>query len=283
MNPVFAAALWMCGTLTSLTLMAIAGRELAAELTTLQILFFRSVVGLAIISLVIWRAGGHHFRTRQPGLQIIRNGAHFVGQFGWFYGLAFLPLAQVFALEFTMPLWATLIAAVLLGERLTPSRVTALVIGFLGVLIILRPGMAPIGVPTVAVLIAALGYAVAYTLTKKLVGTDSPLTVVFYMTLVQLPLGLVPSLFDWVMPSAAMWPWVAVVSVTGLTAHFCLAQAFARADAIVVFPMEFLRLPLIALAGLLIYGEPLEVWVLAGAAVVFAGNFLNLWSERRTT
>lgn len=281
MPPVVLAALWMFGTLTSLALMAIAGRELSAELSTLQILFFRSVIGLVVISIVIWRVGTQHFRTARPALQIVRNLAHYIGQFGWFYGLAFLPLAQVFALEFTMPVWAALMAPLFLGERITPHRAAAIGIGFLGILIILRPGMAPVGTPTLAVLMAAVGYAVAYTLTKKLTRTDSALAIVFYMTLVQLPLGGIPTLFDWIAPSHAMWPWIIVVSIMGLTAHFCLARAFAHADAIVVVPMEFLRLPLIAIAGLLFYGEPLEIWVLAGATVIFTGNFLNLWAERQ--
>ena len=193
MPPVIAAALWMGGTLSSLALMAIAGRELAGELSTLQILFFRSIVGLTIISLVIWRVGTHHFKSAQPAMQIVRNLAHYVGQFGWFYGIAFLPLAQVFALEFTMPIWAALMAPLLLKEKLTPMRLGAVAVGFLGTLVILRPGLAPVGLPMMAVLVAAVGYAVAYTLTKKLVRTDKPLAVVFYMTLIQLPLGAVPS------------------------------------------------------------------------------------------
>tara|TARA_R110000772_G_scaffold49123_1_gene112348 strand:- start:54881 stop:55702 length:822 start_codon:yes stop_codon:yes gene_type:complete len=271
----------MLGTLTSLALMAIAGRELSAELSTLQILFFRSAIGLVIILAVIWRAGRHHLATLQPGLQVLRNVAHYIGQFGWFYGISLLPLAQVFALEFTMPVWATLLAPLLLKEQITPRRALVVAIGFAGILIVVRPGLVTISPAALAVLMAAVGYAFAYTLTKKLTRTDTALTIVFYMCLVQLPLGLIPSLFDWVNPSAAMWPWIMAVSVTGLSAHYCLACAFSEADAIVVVPMEFLRLPLIAVAGLLFYGEPLDPWVLAGAAVIFAGNFLNILGERR--
>lgn len=271
----------MLGTLTSLALMAIAGRELSAELSTLQILFFRSAIGLLIILVVIWQAGWHHLKTAQPGLQISRNIAHYIGQFGWFYGISLLPLAQVFALEFTMPIWATLLAPLLLKEKITPLRALVVGIGFVGILIVVRPGMLPISPAALAVLMAAVGYAFAYTLTKKLTRTDTALAIVFYMCLVQLPLGLVPSLFDWVNPSAAMWPWIFAVSVTGLSAHYCLARAFAEADAIVVVPMEFLRLPLIALAGLVFYGESLDPWVLGGAAIICAGNFLNVWNESR--
>lgn len=271
----------MLGTLTSLALMAIAGRELSAELSTLQILFFRSAIGLLIICAVIWRAGWHHLKTEQPAFQVFRNLAHYVGQFGWFYGISLLPLAQVFALEFTMPIWAALLAPLLLKERITPMRALVVAIGFVGILIVVRPGVLPVSTAALAVLMAAVGYAFAYMLTKKLTRTDSALAIVFYMSLVQLPLGLIPSLFDWVNPSSAMWPWIVAVSVTGLSAHYCLARAFSEADAIVVVPMEFLRLPLIALAGLLFYGEALDPWVLGGAAVICTGNFLNVWNESR--
>ncbi|PIW30136.1 MAG: EamA family transporter [Rhodospirillales bacterium CG15_BIG_FIL_POST_REV_8_21_14_020_66_15] len=281
MPPVLKAALWMLGTLTSLALMAISGRELSAELSTLQILFFRSAIGLLIILAVIRWAGRHHLRTRQPGMQVLRNMAHYMGQFGWFYGISLLPLAQVFALEFTMPIWATLLAPLLLRETITPRRALVVAIGFAGILVVVRPGVVPISPAALGVLMAAVGYAFAYTLTKKLTRTDTALAIVFYMCLVQLPLGLIPSLFDWVTPSAAMWPWVVAVSVTGLGAHYCLARAFSEADAIVVVPMEFLRLPLIAVAGLVFYGEALDPWVLGGAAVIFSGNFLNIWGERR--
>lgn len=281
MPPILKAALWMLGTLASFSLMAIAGRELSAELSTWQILALRSAIGVLVVLLVASRVGWHHLATQQPKLQVIRNLGHFVGQFGWFYGLALLPLAQVFALEFTSPIWSALLAPLLLGERITPIRAAVIAIGFAGILIVIRPGLVPISTGAVAVLIAALGFAFAYVLTKRLMGTDSALAVVFYMSLVQLPLGMVPALFNWVTPSMHLWPWIGVVGVAGLTAHFSMARAFREADAVVVVPMDFLRLPLIAVTGLLVYGEPLEFWVLAGAAVIFAGNFLNVWTESR--
>lgn len=281
MPPILKAALWMLGALASFSLMAIAGRELSAELSTWQILALRSAIGVVVVLLVASRVGWHHLATGQPGLQVVRNLGHFVGQFGWFYGLSLLPLAQVFALEFTSPIWSALLAPLLLGERITPRRAAVIAIGFAGILIVIRPGLVPISTGAVAVLVAALGFAFAYVLTKRLTRTDSALAVVFYMSLVQLPLGMVPALFDWVMPSVHLYPWIAVVGVAGLTAHFCMARAFREADAVVVVPMDFLRLPLIAVTGLLVYGEPLDFWVLAGAAVIFAGNFLNVWAESR--
>ncbi len=111
-------------------------------------------------------------------------------------------------------------------------------------------------------------------------ATETPLTILFYMTVIQLPLGLIPSLPNWVWPSAAMWPWVLVVALTALSAHYCLARAFRLADATVVVPMDFLRLPLIALLGLVLYGETLKMWVVLGAAIILVAAWLNLLSAR---
>ncbi len=275
------AAFWMGGTLLSFSAMAVGGRELSAELNTFQILFFRSLVGLAVVIALAARSGWAPMRTRRPGWHVLRNVAHFGGQFGWFYGLALIPLAQVFAIEFTIPIWTLVLATVFLRERLTGARVASVALGFAGMLVILRPGLEGFSPAALAVLAGALGYAISYIFTKKLIATDAPLAVLFWMTLVQLPLGFVPALASWVWPSVHLWPWLVVVGVTALTAHYCLSRALALADAMVVVPMDFLRLPLIAVIGALAYGEPLEWAVFAGAAIMVAGNLLNLRAERR--
>jgi drug/metabolite transporter (DMT)-like permease len=280
-NNVVVAAAWMGGALLSFMAMAVAGRELSAELTTFQILFFRSVVGLAAVCLLLSRFGWGQIRTRQPGLHLVRNLAHFGGQFGWFYGLAFIPLAEVFAIEFTLPIWTAFWAALLLGERVTAPRMAAVALGVAGLLIILRPGAEAVSPAALAVLASAVCYALAHTLTRRLALADAPLAILFYMTVIQLPLGLIPSLADWATPSAALWPWVLLVGLTALTAHYCMARALALAPATVVVPMDFLRLPLIAVVGALFYGEALEWPVLAGAAVMLLGNWINISAERR--
>ncbi len=273
------AALWMSGTLFSFMGMAIGGRQLADQLTTFQILFFRSIIGLLIISILLWGSSWQQIFTRNFKIHALRNIAHFGGQFGWFYGIAFIPLAEVFALEFTVPVWTALLAAILLGERITRARSTAIVFGVLGVLIILRPGVAVVNPASLAVLGGAFGYALSHTLTRKLAQVDTPLTILFYMTLVQLPLGLVTSLPDWHTPAAALWPWIVVVGVTALSGHYCMARALALADAIVVVPLDFLRLPLIAVVGALVYQESIDWLVLLGGAVMFAGNIINIRAE----
>ena len=275
------AALWMSGTLVSFMGMAIGGRQLADQLTTFQILFFRSLIGLLIISFLLWRSNWQQIITRSFKTHVLRNIAHFGGQFGWFYGIAIIPLAEVFALEFTVPVWTALLATVLLGERITRARSTAIACGVLGVVIILRPGLAVINPASLAVLGGAFGYALSHTLTRKLAQVDTPLTILFYMTLVQLPLGLATSIPDWSIPSAAMWPWILVVGVTALSGHYCMARALAIADAIVVVPLDFLRLPLIAGVGALMYQEPVDWLVLAGGAVMFTGNIVNIRAENK--
>lgn len=275
-SPTTTAALWMLGALSSFMAMAIGGRVLAADLTTFQILFFRSLVGLVVISLILARSGRRLIATRQLGWHLLRNVAHYGGQFGWFYGLGFIPLASVFAIEFTTPIWALFWATLLLGERITRPKVLAIVCGVVGLLIILRPGLQSLEPAALAVLASAVGYALAHTLTKRLGRTDHPLTILWYMTVIQLPFGLVPSLLSWTTPGPALWPWLLVVGVTALTAHYCMARALALADATVVIPMDFLRLPLIAVVGALLYGEPFDPLVLLGAAVMLWGNWLNI-------
>jgi drug/metabolite transporter (DMT)-like permease len=271
----------MAGALLSFMAMAVAGRELSTELGTFQILFFRSLIGLVVLSVLLSRVGWGQLRTRQRGLHLVRNLAHFGGQFGWFYGLAFIPLAEVFAIEFTVPIWTAIMAALLLGERITAPRVAAIALGMLGLLIILRPGFQNVQPAALAVLAGAFGYALAHTLTRRLAQHDTPLCILFYMTAIQLPLGLVPALGAWVTPTAALWPWLLVVGLSALSAHYCLTHALRLADATVVVPMDFLRLPLIAVVGALLYGEALDPLVLLGAAVMMLGIWVNLSAERR--
>ena len=275
-SPVVRAALWMSGALVSFAAMAISGRERSVELSTVEILFLRSVVGLVVVALLLTRLGWGRVRSHRLGTHLVRNLVHFVGQFGWFFAIALIPLAQVFALEFTVPIWTAVLATVLLGERLTRPRVLAIVLGFFGILVILRPGFSIINVASLAALASALGYAASHVLTRRLALTDAPIAILFYMTVVQLPLAFVPAIFVWVWPSPVLWPWVVVVGLTGLSAHYCMARALKLAEATVVVPMDFLRLPLIALVGFLFYGEVLEIWVFIGAAFICAGVYLNV-------
>jgi drug/metabolite transporter (DMT)-like permease len=274
--PIVRATLWMFGAIVSFSTMAIAGRELSAELTTFQILFFRSLAGFVLMVVLLSRTGWWQLKTQYFGIHVIRNLAHYGGQYGWFDGIALIPLAEVFAIEFTMPIWTAIFAVLLLGERISRQRKIAIAIGFAGVLVMLRPGIAVVSPAALAVLAAALAYGFAHALTKKLSGTDSPMAILFYTTAIQLPLALIPALRDWAWPSLAMWPWVIGVGTAALAAHYCLTRAFMLEDAAVVMPIDFLRLPFIAVIGFVFYDEPIELWVFIGAAIVFFGSWLNL-------
>jgi drug/metabolite transporter (DMT)-like permease len=278
------AAFWMAGAILSFSAMAVAGRELSAELDTFEIMAYRSAIGWPIFAALLWRAQGWRgARTRQPAQHLARNAIHFAGQNLWFYGIATIPLAQLVALEFTNPLWVALLAPFLVGERLTGAKLAAAGIGFLGVLAIARPGVAPLEWGHAAALAAALGFAVTNLFTKRLSRRDSELTILFWMTFSQMLMGLACAAPGGVaLPSPALAPWVGFIGVAGVGAHFCLTRALFSAPASVVAPMEFARLPVIATLGLIVYGEPLELALLLGAALILAGNALNIRAERRS-
>lgn len=277
------AALWMIGAVVSFSTMAVAGRAVFEELDVYQLMFYRSALGLPLILVfaAFGKGGLRQFRTRRIGLHIARNLSHLVGQFGWFFALAVIPLAQLFALEFTTPLWVTALAPLLLGESLTRMRLAAMALGFMGVLVVLRPGLADVSLGSIIMLIGAVGFAGSLMATKRMTVTEKPLTIIFYMTLIQTPVGLLLAINDLHWPTPVTGLWLILVAILGFTAHFCIIRAFSLADAIVVAPMDFLRLPIIAAVGVLIYGEALELWVFVGGALVLVGNYGNLMAEHR--
>ncbi len=271
----------MSGALVSFIVMAVGARELSAAMGTFQILFYRSVIGLLVLALWLSRSGWYQLATARFGIHLARNIAHFAGQFGWFYAIAFIPLAAVFAIEITTPIWTAVFAVFLLGEKITRARVTAILLGFAGALLILRPGVAVIHPAAAAILLGAVAFGLSITLTKKLAAHDAPMAILFYMALIQLPLALIPATFQWVTPALQVWPWLIAVGLTSLTAHYCMVRALAVADATVVIPMDFLRLPLISLLGYLLYDERIEWFLFVGAALILAGNILNVRAEQR--
>lgn len=273
------AALWMLGAIASFVLMAVAGRAVQVELTSFQLMFWRSLIGFFIIlALVTASAPGlAQVRSEQPGLHLTRNVFHFIGQNMWFYGIMAIPLSQLVALEFTMPIWVVLLAPLVLGERFTWRKAGLALVGFVGVLIVAQPGVQPVGLGHLAGLMAAMGFALNLMLTKMLMRRDGVLCVLFWMTLLQACFGFALSFiggFTW--PTAALIPWLGVVALTGLTAHFALTTALGLAPASVVAPMEFARLPIIAFVGVWLYAEPLDPFVFLGAVFIFGANWLNL-------
>ncbi|RMD90351.1 MAG: DMT family transporter [Alphaproteobacteria bacterium] len=278
------AAAWMLGAIVCFTSMAVAGRAVSAELDTFEIMLYRSVIGVAIVVLVALRLGRTgEFATRRIGLHALRNVSHFAGQNLWFFAITVAPLTQVFALEFTTPIWAMLFAPLVLGERLTPVRVLSAGLGFIGVLIVTRPDVSAPGIGLIAAAGAALGFAGSALFTRLLTRSETILTIMFWLTGMQAVFGLVCAGFDgdiaW--PSTAAWPGVAVIALAGLLAHSCLTKALSMAPAAVIMPVDFARLPLVGLVGMALYGEPLDIWVFVGGAVIFAANYINIRAESR--
>ena len=272
--------LWMGGAVLSFSAMALGVRELLARMGPFEVLFWRSAVMLLIVLALLPRMGLAPLRTRRFGLHAWRNLFHFGGQYAWIYAIGALPLATVFAIEFTMPVWTAILASLFLKERFSFPRLVMLACGLAGVLIILRPGAAPLEPAALVMLAGALGYAANMIYTKKIVATDAPLAVLFWMPVLQAPLSLAAAVPAWVWPVAIDLPWMALLGVGSYAAHYCMTRAMKLADATVVVPIDFVRLPLIAVVGALFYGEPFDPLILAGAALIFAGTYYSLSRER---
>ncbi len=282
-RPLLAAA-WMTGAIVSFSSMAVAGRAVAHELDTFELMMYRSLIGLVVVIAFGFATGKiTEVRRARLGLHFIRNICHFAGQNLWFYALTLVTLSQVFALEFTSPIWVMVLAVVLLGERLSRARLFAVALGFAGALIVARPGGVgdPVGLMVAAA--SAVGFAGSIVATKMLTRTETILGILFWMALIQLVLGLITAGWDGdiAVPTAEILPWVLLVALGGLLAHTCLTNALAVAPVTLVTPMDFLRLPVIALVGMIWYQEPLDGLVFVGAALIFAGNYLNIWAEAR--
>lgn len=267
----------MIGALLSFCALAVGGRELSGSVPVLQTLFVRSVVGLLILGCVaVLFKQPAQLKTQRLGLHTVRNVFHYIGQYGWFLGLGLLPLAEVFAIEFTVPIWTLIIATLFLGETLTKHKIIALVLGMVGVLIIVRPGYEMMDKAAWIVLMAAVGYALSHSATKALSNTETPFNIVFYMCLIQLPIGFVLAFNHWVQPNVIDCAWLALVSVTALTAHYCMSKALQYAEVSAVVVMDFMRLPLIILVGVLVYSEPFDVYLMVGAAFMLVGNLISM-------
>lgn len=282
---VIAAALWMTGAIASFTSMAVAGRSVSSAHDTFEIMLFRSIVGIAVVVLVASRFGTlSQISGQRFGLHLIRNISHFTGQNLWFYAITVVPLAQVFALEFTSPLWVIALATLFLGERLTQARAIAAGVGFIGILIVARPHTSDIDPNVILAGLAAIGFAGSAIATKILTRTDTITCILFWLTAMQAVFGLVMAGYDGqiALPTLQSLPWLVLISFAGLTAHFCLTKALILAPASVVMPIDFLRLPIVAIIGMIFYAEALDFWVLLGAALILAANFHLIRAEART-
>ncbi len=279
--------LWMAGALVSFSALAVAVREMARVLTVWEVLALRNVGGIVVLAVYALVAGARIAGPFPLKLHLLRNVFHFGGQACWAFGVTLLPLATVFALEFTTPAWTMVVAAIFLGERITRGRVAALVLGFAGVLVILRPGAAAFDPAALVVLAAAMFFSVQITTTKFLTGRNSTLTILFWMNVLQLPAYLATDLalggdpLFFLRIRAEDWLPLVALMVTGLSAHVCFTNAMRYGDATLVVPIDFLRIPFAASIGVLLYAEPFDALVLLGAAVSAAGILWSLLEARQ--
>jgi len=275
----------MTGTLLSFSAMAVSIRLLSDKLTVFEVLTVRSFGALVILFalLAAQPALRSQLKTKRLPMHFFRSATHFAGQFCWAMSLTLLPFAMVFALEFTLPVWALALSILVLGERLTTGRIVVIVLGLIGCLVILRPGIQAFQPAALLVLACSFFYAVFNVYTKKMTDTETTFGIVFWMNLLQFPMGLAGSDPLFVVRLDA-WQFIplACVGISGLFAHYCIANAFRYGDASVVIPLDFLRVPLIAVVGWMFFNESVDALVFVGAGIILAGILWNLSIEART-
>ena len=282
MSKPFQAFLWMFGAMISFSLMAVSGRELGGLLDTFEIMTYRSLIGMFIVVLIIlYYKKLSEISASRLTLHFTRNLFHFIGQNLWFFAVVYIPLSQLFALEFSTPIWVAILAPLFLNEKLTIPRILVIFLGFVGILIVVRPDFLTIKPEILAGAFCAIGFAITAITTKKLTSTDSILCILFWLTIMQFLFGLICSGFDGFIdyPKGNEIFWVIIIGFCGLCAHFCITMALSLAPAIIVSPMEFLRLPFITMIGYFIYNETLDWYIFLGAFIVLIANIINIKFE----
>jgi drug/metabolite transporter (DMT)-like permease len=261
--------------------MMILVKSLSADYTSFQILFIRTLVGLAVLAPLLWRSGFSLIRTRRFPLHLTRGIFAYFGMLGLFIGIGEIPIAEVVSLSFTQPIFIFLLAAVLLGEKFSAVRIAAVAGGFIGVMVILRPGFTEIGFGAAMVLGGALSYACSNVCIKKLMTTENVTATTIWVNLLMCPLAGVPAAFYWVPPTLPDLVLLAGVGITGTAGIWFITRAYALADMSAVVPFDFLRLPILATAGWLWFSESPDMWTFAGAAVIFASTYALARDEAR--
>ena len=277
------AGFWMLGAVFSFSLMAISGRELGGELNSFEIMLWRSLAGIVIVLAFAWQFNTlNQIKFTHLKLHALRNISHFFAQTLWYFAVTQVTLAQLFAFEFTAPLWVALMAPLFLKETFTKRKFLAICAGFSGILIIARPEASGLSIGMLAAIFCAVGFAGSVLTTKLLTRSYSVTCILFWLTIMQFLLSLFFAGIhgDIATPKITSLHWITIISIGGLTAHFCITSALTLAPASVVAPLEFLRLPLIAVVGYFAYDEALSIFVLIGAILIVGANIANLKTHR---
>jgi drug/metabolite transporter (DMT)-like permease len=265
----------------SMTGMHVCIRLVPGGMHPFEMAFIRNAIGLLLLNALFARAGLTVFRTRRLGLHATRGFLNVIAMFAFFYGLPITPLAMVNALGFTGPLFASLLAIPLLGERLRAHRLAVIGIGVLGTLIILRPGIEAIHIGPVLILASSLAWSMALIAIKALSRTESSGTITMYMALFMTPLSLIGAapFLEW--PTLEQVGWLTLVAVLGTTAQVSLAQSFRMAEVTAVLPLDFLKLLWGSVFGFLFFAEIPDVMTWVGGTVIFLSTFYLALRERR--
>lgn len=284
MPPAVRGALWMLLAALAFSGMGACIRTLAgADLHPLVTSFFRSAIGLVLMMPFFMRTGWAGLKTQRHGLLVLRGGASAVAQAFYFISVALLPLADAVSLTFTAPLFGAVLAVLLLGEALNARRVAVTAIGFVGVVIILRPGFQALDATAGLPLMAAISMSIVWILVKKLSATESTEAIVFYMIVYTVPIGLVMALFVWQTPRLEHVPWLVLTAVCANVGQFAMTNSYRAAEATAVFPFDFARLPFTAVLAYFMFSQTPDLWTWIGAIVIFGASAHQMGSEARTS
>lgn len=267
-------ALWMLASVTAFAGISVSARALARDLPPAEILFLRALAGVAVMLPWLFKAGLRTFATRKPAQHALRGLVSAAAMLCWFAALASLPVGDAIAIQFTLPLFLVLMAALALREPVDAQRWIAVGVGFAGTLVIIRPGFQQVTLATLLVLASAMFYAANHTMTKAMASTESGVAIAFYMTLCHVPVAGALSLFvDWQPPQWHHLGWVLTLGVCGTYSHIFLTRAFSYADASAVAPIDFLRLPFAATLAWWLFGDVSDRWTWIGAVIVFGAGY----------
>lgn len=240
-------------------------------LPAVEVAFFRNLFGLLALMPLLLRMGKSALHTDRLGMHFVRAGFQAVGMLCFFSALTMIPMAEITALSFSAPLFATVLAIVFLGERVRARRMVALGVGFLGVLVVVRPGVDALSLGAILVLVSSFGWAISMTIIKSLSRTDSSVTLTLLAALIMTPLTFVPAIFVWEHPTFGQIGWLVALGTLGTLGHLAFAQAFKIAEMSAVLPLDFLRLVWACGIGIWFFAEVPTIWTLGGGAMIFAG------------
>jgi drug/metabolite transporter (DMT)-like permease len=245
-------------------------RHVGETLPPFEVAFFRNLFGLVALAPIFIQQGFTPLRTRKLHLHATRGAIQACGMLAFFTGVTMIPLAQTTALSFSAPLFATLLAIVLLGERVRIRRITALVLGFVGMLIVVRPGTDAVNLGTLLIVCSSFTWGIAIAIIKSMSKTESSATLTVYMGLFLTPITGVFAFFVWETPTWEQLGWLFMVGCLGTIGHLAFAQSFRRADSTAVLPLDFTRLIWASIIGFFAWGEIPDLWAWIGGTVIFA-------------